>query len=411
VKPPPVQKLLDLIPPALDRQTFVKLTLSAPKGPDRTLKNIHVRAIELRGVPHLSFVYHHATHDITKNFTPAEGVALLHEIVGIQFRNAHLFTTTGTAQLEVRDGRPARFRHRPPQHASAPSREHDTARQRLLAKDCPWLEDLGVTTASGRVVAGMEAKFRQMNKFVEVFASLANDAQLLALPALSIADMGCGKGYLTFALFDWLRSQRSDRLRICGIEARLELVQQANQIAKQHRLAGLTFVPGQIADAQPEDRFDVLIALHACDTATDDAIARGIQSEARLILVSPCCHKEVRPQLVSPAILAGALRHGILRERHAEFITDALRAGLLEWAGYETRVFEFISTEHTAKNLMIAALRRTDSREKAPGIPPADPSTKTGETQDAAANRVRALAVEYGIRHQRLAQQLGFSLT
>jgi len=154
----------------------------------------------------------------------------------------------------------------------------------------------------------------------------------------------------------------------------------------------LRFRQGAIADMPPV-RSDILMALHACDTATDDAIACGVQSNAALILVAPCCHKELRPALRPPPALAAALQHGIMRERQAEFVTDALRAGLLEWAGYETRVFEFVATEHTAKNLMIAAVKKR--------LPPDIHS---------AARRVRELAAFYGIERQALAARLGFDL-
>ena len=142
------------------------------------------------------------------------------------------------------------------------------------------------------------------------------------------------------------------------------------------------------------EQADILVALHACDTATDDALAKGIAAGAVLLVVAPCCHREVRPQLVAPDVLEDALRHGILRERQAEFATDSLRAALLGWAGYSTSIFEFISPEHTGKNLMISAVKRTR---------PAD----TAE----AARKVRALAAFYGIRHQTLAARLGFDLS
>jgi hypothetical protein len=153
----------------------------------------------------------------------------------------------------------------------------------------------------------------------------------------------------------------------------------------------LSFRQGSIADTAV-DSADVLIALHACDTATDDALAKGVSAGAALLVVAPCCQKEVRPQLVSPPVLSAALRHGIFEERQAEFATDALRAQLLEWAGYRTRVIEFISTEHTAKNIMITAVR---------GRPKGDPSV---------AERIRAFAAFYGIRRQTLASLLGFAL-
>jgi hypothetical protein len=153
----------------------------------------------------------------------------------------------------------------------------------------------------------------------------------------------------------------------------------------------LSFRQGTIADT-PIDSLDILIALHACDTATDDALAKGIAGGASLLVVAPCCQKEIRPQMTAPPVLSLALRHGIFEERQAEFVTDALRAQLLEWAGYRTKVMEFISTEHTAKNTMIAAVR---GREKAdPELP----------------GRIRAFAGFYGVRRQALADHLGFSL-
>lgn len=395
LKASPVHQFLDLTRAALSDGSFVKLTLSAPRqvadGP--ALKNIQIRAVDLKGVVHLSFVYHHATRDITKNLLPDEGLALIGEVLGTDFRHAHLFTTQGTAQLELRDGHGARLRRGPPRHEAPPSRHHDQPRQRRLDPARPWLRDLGVTTASGEVARGMEAKFRQIDKFLEVFSSLAAQADLASVQPLTVADMGCGKGYLTFAIHDWLQTLHPGKVDVRGREARPELVGLCQRIAQKHGLTGLHFEAGTIAEA-PLQPVNVLIALHACDTATDDAIARGIAAEARLILVSPCCHKELRPQLTPPPPLQDAFRHGILRERQAEFITDALRAALLEWAGYDTRVFEFIATEHTAKNLMIAAIRR-------PGP----------DRTNAAADQVRALAAAYGITTQRLAALLHFPLT
>jgi SAM-dependent methyltransferase len=208
---------------------------------------------------------------------------------------------------------------------------------------------------------------------------------------MRLVDMGCGKGYLTFAAHDWLL-RNGWVPEVLGIEARAELVELCNRVAADLGAEGLSFRPGTIADTHL-DQADILVALHACDTATDDALAKGIQAGARLILIAPCCHRELRPQVRPPPALAAAFRHGIFRERQAEFVTDALRAGLLEWAGYQTRVFEFIAADHTAKNLMIAATRRTAA----------------GNQADRAA-AVRALAEAYGIRSQGLARRLGFAL-
>jgi hypothetical protein len=205
--------------------------------------------------------------------------------------------------------------------------------------------------------------------------------------------MGCGKAYLTFAAYEHLSKTRTGAVTALGIEVRPGLVEQGRAVAGRCGFTRLKFEAGDIASSRLESA-SVVMALHACDTATDEALAKGVQSGAALLLVSPCCHREVRPQLSVSAPLAGSLRHGIFRERHAEFATDALRALLLEWAGYETRVFEFISTEHTGKNLMIAAIRR---------------KTPLGDTE-ARARAVADFAAFHGISRQRLAERLGFEL-
>lgn len=384
------EKWLARLTETLGDGSFVKLTLSMYRGGDTALKNVMVRPVELQDGPRLSFVYRYARRDVTKNFERGEAVELLNDLVGPQFMRAHLFSTQWLSEIEFREGRPARLTEGKAVHAEPPSKSHDKERIRsIIAEKSPWLQALDVTLAGGKIARGMEAKFRQINKFVELLTSLLPETAADA--ALSIVDMGCGKGYLTFAAYDSLQ-RAGKRCNVRGIEARPELVELCNRVARESHFDHLHFEPGDIAD-MALDHVDVLIALHACDTATDDAIAKGIAAGAKLILVSPCCHKELRPQLVPPPPLAAALRHGIVLERHAEFVTDALRAALLEWAGYETKVFEFIATEHTGKNLMIAATKRND-----------------GAHREIHAEQVRELAHLYGIRNQRLAGQLGFNL-
>lgn len=378
---------------ALADGSFVRLTLAAPRGGDVTLRQLLVRPVRLKGGPCLTLVWRHETRDITKNFPVPEALALLEPLIGGQFAAAHLFTTTATVQLEVRDGRPPRLHVGPPTAGSAVREEnHDRAKKRPVAADQAWLCALGVTTAEGRVRAGMEAKFRQVNRFVELLTPLLDEAALPADRPLSLVDMGCGKGYLTFAAHACLGRMSGRAPQVQGIEARPELVTLCHRVAHETKADGLEFAVGTIADTAVKPT-DILVALHACDTATDDALAWGTAAGATLLIVAPCCHKEVRPQLVPPEALAEPFRHGIFRERQAEFVTDALRAALLEHAGYATRVFEFIAPEHTGKNLMIAAVKRRQ---------PFD--------HEAAARRVRDLAAFYGVRRQTLARRLDFSL-
>jgi hypothetical protein len=395
--PPPSarDRFLELLRAAVHDGALVKLTLGKYRGADPTLRNLFVRPVALKSGPQLALLWRHATRDITKNLPGAEALTALAPLVGGDFLDAHLFTATQHAQFESQpDGRARLKVAAVATPAAAPAgAAHDRAKAHPIPADAPWLRALGVTNDRGQPREGMADKFRQIQKFAELLSHLLAEAELPAERPARLVDMGAGKGYLTFAVAALL----GERAEVRGIEARPELVELCNRIACDHGLAPrLAFSAGRIADAALEG-CDVLIALHACDTATDDALARGVAAGARVLVVSPCCQKELRPQLTAPPVLAAALRHGILQERQAEFVTDALRAQLLEWAGYRTKVFEFISTEHTAKNLMIAAIKARDTDAAA-------------EAQAAAARRVREFAQFYGIRTQALARQLGFDL-
>src|SRR6266540_797436 len=275
-------KLLHLLGEALRDGSFVKLTLGAHRGSDRSLRQVIARRAQLRQGPRLSIVWRHATRDVTKNFPDDEAIALLADIVGREFHSAHLFTTRLTAQLEFHEGGTARLVESKPTHTGAPTRSHDQPRRRLVDPQSPWLHALGVTTAHGTVAKGMEPKFRQINKFIEVLKSLlaeayghqregARDSQsAIRNPqsAIELIDMGCGKGYLTFAACEWL--QRAGwNASILGVEARAELVDLCNRVARENNFTRLRFETGDIASTSVGGA-DALIALHACDTATDD---------------------------------------------------------------------------------------------------------------------------------------------
>src|SRR5688572_12538444 len=372
--------------------TFARLTLGKPRGADPTLQKLLIRPVTLKSGPHLSLVWRHDQRDITKNLEPDEGVREIDRLIGTDFHSAHLATTRQSVQLEYNKKGEPRLSLGLAAHPVV-DQNHDRTKPRLLPVEAQgWLNALGVTTANGSIREGMADKNRQIHKFVEIISHLMAEVRLPEDRPAEVVDMGCGKGYLTFAIHDYLDRVLKLSVRVCGVEARPELVALDNQIAHDTGRPKLSFVAGTIQDAHLP-ALDVLIALHACDTATDDAIARGIKADASLIVVAPCCQKEVRQQLRASPVLAPSLRHGIFQERHAEFATDALRALLLEWAGYETKVFEFISSEHTGKNLMIAATKR---RGLARG--------------DAEAGKVRELAAFYGVTHQSLARQLSFEL-
>jgi SAM-dependent methyltransferase len=336
----------------------------------------------------MEFVWHHATRDVTKNLLSAAAVAELEALIGPIFLDAHLFTQDSVAQLEMAKP-PGRLRisHRTDESSDG-NLAADRRKQRTVEPTSAWLRALGITDQSGKPVSGMTDKFRQIERFAELLSHRLQETQFPNKKTLTVYDMGSGKGYLTFAT----SAVMGEGADVIGVELRPELVELCNGVA--HKLGldrRLHFRSGKISGTDI-GAVDVLLALHACDTATDDALAKGIAAKASLLIVAPCCQKELRPQMTAPEVLKPALRHGIFLERQAEFVTDALRAMLLEWAGYRTKVFEFISTEHTAKNTMITATRAGN-----PG-------------DETAASRIRDFARFYGVTRQSLATQIGFQL-
>ncbi len=343
--------------------SFVRLALSSPV-PGHAVTRVQVRLVELREGRRLSFTTREPRADTTRNLTLAEALLEVERLLPRTFRSATLATTAADWQLQHgSDGESRLIKHRPSQ-PELPSRDHDAKKPTLLGEPArPWLEALGILDAQGRPRRNLADKYTQIDRYAEILVHLARDCGFDAPAAsptpLRIADVGCGKGHLTFAAWHVGKRVLRRPVQVLGVETRPELVAAANATAAP--LAGdeLRFLRGDIADvALPE--LDVLIALHACNTATDHALRRGVQAGVPLLVVAPCCHQEVRPQLGSPAPLAPVLRHGLMQERIAEWATDGLRALVLEWAGYRTKVIEFVGSEHTAKNVMLAAVKRAD---------------------------------------------------
>lgn len=382
------ERFIEKLRSSLGSGTFVKLTLSQPTDSADQLRNLYARVVDLRDGPHVTCVWRYATRDVTKNFAPSEAVAEIGKILGAVLERAHLFTTTGDWHLRCDADGEGRLKAARPAFLQLPSPDHDREKTREIPKQSTFLRALGITNEDGQPRPGRADKLRQIERFTELLGHLFDDSSLRNRREVRVVDMGAGKGYLTFATYDFFRV-RGIAAHVTGIELRPGLVDIANAVANDIGYTDLQFMQGAIGQT-PAGDCDVLIALHACDTATDDALFEGIRAGASLIVAAPCCHKEIRPQIEPPQVMRDVLKHGILMEREAEIITDAIRALLLEIHGYKASVFEFISPEHTGKNLMISAQRRTE---------PLDPAPMR--------ERLRELLAFYKIREQRLAQKLG----
>ena len=351
-----VEKFVNALAASLESGTFVKLTLGNYKGADEHLQKILVRLVNTKKGTRLFFLYRGDTRDTAKNFDHKTGVALIGEALETGFHSGHLFTTANDYQLDIGKKGKSRLNVAKPTFKTAPPLEHDREKVAQIDPNSSYLKLLGISDDSGRVRAREQNKWRQINKFVEVLASLVDKSELKERKELRIVDMGSGKGYLTFAAYDYFKNIREVEVQITGVDTKRELVDLCNGIAAASQFDGLNFVVGTIGDYDVGE-VNILIALHACNTATDDAIYKGITAHADLIVMAPCCHQEIRPQIKPPAMFRDILKHGVMLERTAETLTDGLRSLLLERSGYSTKLFEFVSTEHTPKNNMLVGTR------------------------------------------------------
>ncbi|MCA1624660.1 MAG: SAM-dependent methyltransferase [Acidobacteria bacterium] len=351
-----IKEFINEFTQSLNKETFVKMTLGNYRGTDEHLQKLLVRFVETKKGMRLFFLYRYNTRDTAKNFDFAESVKIIGELLGKDFFSGHLFTIENDFQLDIGKKGKSRLNAAKPTFKEKPTLEHNREKQILVNPKSFYLKALGITTDRGEVRDKQQDKWKQINKFVEILGSLFDKSELKDRKELKIVDMGSGKGYLTFAAYDYFKNTRKIDVKITGVDTKEQLVAVGNDIAKASEFDGLQFVHGFIGDFDLQNA-DVLIALHACNTATDDAIFKGITAKADLIVVAPCCHQEIRPQIKSPEFLRGILRHGVMLEREAETLTDGLRALLLQKSGYSTKLFEFIATEHTPKNNMIVGTR------------------------------------------------------
>jgi hypothetical protein len=399
-----IKNFVDEVRRSLAAGTFLKLTLANYKGTEEHLQRISVRRNETKKGERLAFQSRYSTRDVVKNADLKDAGERIANYLENDFKSAHLFTTTNDFQLIV-GKKSSRLTKGKATLKTAPPASHDREKNYLVDPSAYYLRALGITTDSGQVRSNQHDKWRQINKFVESVDGLIKNSPLRDSETLRVVDMGSGKGYLTFALYDHLartgsgsycvgslqnpaQSKCVTKIQTTGVEQRKGLVTLCNEIAQASEFDGLKFVQGTIADHDP-GKVDILIALHACDTATDDALYKGIAANASVIVAAPCCHHEVKKQLKPPELLEGVLKHPVMLERTAETITDGIRALLLEANGYKTKMFEFVSTEHTPKNNMLVATRVNS------------PHASKGSTNKKM-TEVNAIMSEFGIKNQHL---------
>lgn len=356
----PLSDFLDLVRESLTQDACWGVVLSQPRRRPETAETeasskLTVRPVELSSQRRYQLAERRGKQEFHVNATADELLARITAELGERFEQADLFTPAADFSARVVRNGMVRLTQRKPSK-SAPTLTHDRRKQYLIpeGRPCPFLAEIGVMTPSGQVKASKQAKFRQVNRFLEFVDDVISE--LPPVGVLRVIDFGCGKSYLTFALHYLLTELRGREVEIIGLDLKAEVVRDCQRIADKLRCHGLRFEVGDIAGYAANGPVDLSVSLHACDTATDAAIAQAVRWQAKVILAVPCCQHEVFG-LLSDDALPGLLRHGILKERFAALATDALRAALLETVGYRTQVVEFIDLEHTPKNLLLRAVR------------------------------------------------------
>lgn len=348
--------------------TFIKISLGNYKGSEDGLRNIYVKKVLIKRLENLSFTYRYKTRDIVKNYAVEEGIKLVQEAIENGFRIATLFTNEYDLIMEQLNNQKITLRKtNPSSKNSAISLDHDHAKKRLIeSQGKGYLHELKITDAEGNVYKNAQDKYKQINHYVDILSSLIKEIPAENLK--KVVDMGSGKGYLTFALYDYLTNVLNLDTTVTGVEFRPDMVELCNDIAQKTGFKNLNFTEGTIENYDSTDT-NILIALHACDTATDDAIYKGITAQADLIVVAPCCHKQIRREMEKNKVsneLDFLMKHGIFLERQAEMVTDGIRAMILEYFGYKTKVFQFISDAHTPKNVLVVGIKgKTNPKKQA----------------------------------------------
>lgn len=338
----------------IQNDQLFKITLSKPRPQNKDVQNVYLKTADIKHQLQYSLTFRYKTRDEVKNYKKDEFIDILKVLITDSFFNAVLFTEDEETSLLQNKKRSGTIFTKKTKEKIVLEASHDHKKTRYIAENAPYLQMLGLAGKDGKIYDKSQDKYRQINKYIEILDHLIKD--LPTSKPISIADMGSGKGYLTFALYDFLTNTRGYRIKMTGYELREDLVATCYKSGIECGFVGLAFQQKSIEDANIKDT-DIVIALHACDIATDMAIAKGIQANASYIIVSPCCHKQIRNAMHHQNELSPILKNGILEERQAEIITDGIRALIMEANGYKTQVFEFISSEHTGKNLMITGVK------------------------------------------------------
>ena len=341
-------------------EDFLRLTASGQaRGGAPPWRKVTLRPVVVKGERRVQFTYFDDKRALTRNYAGADVPAKLDEVLAAPFRQFHAQATDGDLHVRLtKKGKALVSRGQAARAQPTPDVSHDRAKRHPLPVGTPdsFLWTCGVTDRAGNVRPSMRAKFRQVNTFLELLGQVLPDAAGKAERPLTIVDCGCGSAYLTFGAYHYCAHLQGRSTRVIGIDSDPASIAKCRRLQESLRWDGLAFHESTIAAFAPEAPPDVVLSLHACDTATDEALAQGIRWGGGVILAAPCCQHELHDRAHHPDFQP-VMRHGILKQRTADILTDAFRALVLRIMGYRTDVVEFVSPEHTTRNLLIRAVK------------------------------------------------------
>lgn len=341
-----------------------QIIISNPRSREQASK-VKVRPVLLKGKINFQETITRGTQVFHENFTKEEIQERIIQYMQKEFRQLEAVSVDGrlTALVSKKGRITVKCTRQSEASKILPDMSHNRAKQYLLQEGTPvpFLVDLGVQTGEGMIVRSRYDKFKQINRYLEFVEDI--------LPTLDkeetvhIIDFGCGKSYLTFALYYYLHEVKGMDTMITGLDLKADVIEKCNRLAKSYGYEKLHFYQGDIRTFEGAEQVDMVVSLHACDTATDYAIKKALDWNAKVLFAVPCCQHEVNRQIDSE-LLQPVLKYGLLKERLSAILTDAVRANLLEKAGYDTQVLEFIDMEHTPKNILIRAVKKENPSKK-----------------------------------------------
>ncbi len=350
-----MEEISQLINDIINKKILITATLSNIRSKEHGFLKVVIRPITLKDKLLYQFEYHYPKRVTHENLDEKDAVNRASRLLEEDFRQGQFFTTEADFQVLISKKYKAKIIR------SAPTKEkieleHNRKKKYIIPENKPnaFLERLGVMNEKGKVLSQKYDKFRQINRFLEMVSDIV--PYIENKKTINIIDFGSGKSYLTFAMYHYLKDILNLNVHIIGLDLKKDVIDHCNEIAKDLEYGDLKFLTGNIEEYTGTNKIDMVVTLHACDTATDAALVKAIEWDAKVILSVPCCQHELLQQLHNEVMIPME-RHGILKERLSAMVTDSVRANILEIMGYSTQVIEFIDMEHTAKNILIRAVK------------------------------------------------------